>query len=359
MVTEQEVMSALKYVVEPDLKDDIVTLGLVSDVKISDQSVSFTVQVSNPAMHSRKRMEEACEHHIHQKLSKDLKVDVKIEALPKNNERAPEQRKVLKGVKKVVAIASGKGGVGKSTVTANLAVGLAQTGLKVGVIDADIYGPSMPIMFNVQDEKPRVETIDGQSKMVPVEAHGVKLLSIGFFADLNQAVVWRGPMATRALVQMVNDVHWGELDILLIDLPPGTGDIHLSLVQDAPLDGAVIVTTPQMVSVADAKKGMAMFQLDQINVPIIGIIENMAYFTPAELPNNQYFIFGKGGAQHLVEMAKAPLLGQIPIVQSICESGDAGRPAIMQQDTPQSLIMKEIVQSFVQELEGVGELKNV
>lgn len=340
MINVDKVKEALAYVIEPDLKKDIVALDLVSDIKIEGKKISFEVKISNPAMHNRKRMEEACEMAIERFWGKEFETEIKISALPAENQRNPEQRTLLKGVKKIIAIASGKGGVGKSTVTANLALALALKGYKVGVVDADIYGPSMPIMFDVMHEKPMMADIDGKNMIIPVESYGVKLLSIGFFADLNQAIVWRGPMAVKALSQMFADVHWGELDYMLIDLPPGTGDIHLSLVQQVPLAGVVVVSTPQQVALADAKKGVNMFQLPQINIPVLGIIENMAYFTPAELPNNKYYIFGKEGAKNLAENMNVPFLGEIPLVQSICEAGDAGRPAVLQGETPQALAFK-------------------
>ena len=242
--------------------------------------------------------------------------------------------KSIPGIQNIVAVASGKGGVGKSTVTSNLAVTLSKMGFKVGILDADIYGPSIPIMFDVQNEKPLAVNVDGKSKMKPVESYGVKVLSIGFFTKPDQAVVWRGPMAAKALNQMIFDAAWGELDFLLIDLPPGTGDIHLSIMQSLPITGAVVVSTPQTVALADAKKGVAMFQQESINVPVLGIIENMAYFTPEELPDNKYYIFGKEGAKHLAEDLNIPFLGDIPLVQSVREAGDLGRPAAMQEATP-------------------------
>jgi ATP-binding protein involved in chromosome partitioning len=350
MITKEKILEALSFVPEPDLKKDIVELGLVAKVKSEENKISFTVYIHNPAMHSRKRMEEACANAIERFFGKDVKVDVNTEALPPENTRRPEHRTVLKGVKNIIAIASGKGGVGKSTVSSNLATALAMQGYKVGLVDADIYGPSVPLMFDVVNARPKVENINGESKILPVESYGVKLLSIGFFADVNQAVVWRGPMAVKALNQMFIDAEWGELDYMLIDLPPGTGDIHLSIVQLLPLAGVVIVTTPQAVALADAKKGAAMFQLPQINVPVIGVIENMAYFTPAELPQNKYYIFGKEGGKMMAETFGVPFLGEVPLVQSICEAGDAGRPAVLQETTPQALAFKEITRTFTEEL---------
>jgi ATP-binding protein involved in chromosome partitioning len=261
---------------------------------------------------------------------------------------------LLPQVKNIIAVASGKGGVGKSTIASNLAVALAKQGASVGLVDADIYGPSQTIMFDVVHEKPLIKNINGVNKIIPVESYGVKLLSIGFFADTSQAIVWRGPMAAKALTQMFSDAEWGELDYMIIDLPPGTGDIHLSLVAAIPLNGVVIVSTPQQVALADAQKGVGMFQLPQINVPVLGIVENMSYFTPAELPNNKYYIFGKDGAKHLAEKLKVPLLGEIPLVQSICEAGDAGRPAVMQGNTPQAKAFMEMASNVAQQVSMVN-----
>ncbi len=330
-ITRDAVLSALSRIIEPDLKKDIVTLDLVRDIRIEGNTIQVNVEVSNPAMHSRKRMEEAVVFNLKQALGKELNVLVTVS--PLSGERA-SVRKVLPGVKHIVAIASGKGGVGKSTITANLAAGLAARGLRVGLIDADIYGPSMPLMFDVVHEKPGTRERDGKHWIVPVESYGVKLLSIGFFAQTDQAIVWRGPMATKALEQMIKDVDWGELDVMLVDLPPGTSDIHLSLVQAVPLTGAIIVSTPQPVALADARKGVGFFQLPSVKVPVLGIVENMAWFTPAELPNNKYYIFGSGGARALAAELKVPFLGEVPLVQSVREAGDVGRPAVLQGDTP-------------------------
>ena len=330
-ITQESVRAALGRIIEPDLKKDIVTLDLVREVVVDEDTVHVTVEVSNPAMHSRKRMEEAVNFNLKQALGKEVKVVVTVN--PLSGDRA-NVRKVLPNVKHIIAIASGKGGVGKSTITANLAAGLAARGLKVGLIDADIYGPSMPLMFDVVHEKPTTVEKDGKHWIVPVESYGVKLLSIGFFADPSQAIAWRGPMATKALEQLIKDADWGELDVMLVDLPPGTGDIHLSLVQAVPLTGAIIVSTPQAVALIDARKGVGLFNLPSVNVPVLGIVENMAWFTPAELPNNRYHIFGKGGAQALAEELKVPFLGEVPLIQSVREAGDVGRPAVLQGDTP-------------------------
>lgn len=350
--SKDQVLEALSSVQEPDLKKSIVELDLVGNFVFSEDMVAFSVKVHNPAMHNRKKMEEACEFAVQRFISKDIRVKADIITLPQD--RNPEQRKVLPGVKNIIAISSGKGGVGKSTVTSNLAVGLAQQGYSVGLIDADIYGPSMPLMFDVMDEKPTTIDVEGKNYIKPIENYGVKMLSIGFFADANQAIVWRGPMASKALRQMFIDTYWGSLDYLLIDLPPGTGDIHLSLVQTVPVTGAVVVTTPQGIALADAKKGVGMFKLENINVPVLGIVENMAYFTPAELPDNKYFIFGKEGGVKLAEQLGVSLLGQIPLIQSICESGEAGRPAILQETTPQAEAFKSIVKA----VEKATEIRN-
>jgi ATP-binding protein involved in chromosome partitioning len=352
MMTPESILKALAFVTEPELKKDIVTLGLVSNVKVEGNTVSFLVRSSNPALHYRKRLEEACIHQVRRFHGDDVAILAEVEALPKSADRPVEQRKVLPNVKKIIAIASGKGGVGKSTVTANLAAGLAKRGYKVGLVDADIYGPSMPIMFDVFDEKPSLAGDEEKNKIVPVENYGVKILSIGFFAEANQAIVWRGPMASKALSQMFTDVHWGELDFMLIDLPPGTGDIHLQLVQQIPLDGVVIVSTPQAVALADARKGVGMFQLDNIKIPVLGIVENMSWFTPAELPENKYFIFGKEGAKLLAEELNVPLLGQVPLVQSIREAGDVGRPAILQTDTLQAAAFDGVIDNVLKSLDN-------
>ena len=347
--SKEQLLEALGSVQEPDLKKDIISLNLVSDFVLTENTVAFSVKVHNPAMHSRKKMEEACEFAIKRFISKELVVKVDVVPLPQD--RDPELRKVLPGVKNIIAVSSGKGGVGKSTITSNLAAGLVQQGYKVGLVDADIYGPSMPLMFDVRNEKPITIDVDGKNYIQPVESHGVKMLSIGFFADANQAIVWRGPMASKALRQMFLDTYWGELDYLIIDLPPGTGDIHLSLVQTVPVTAAIVVTTPQGIALADAKKGIGMFQLENIKVPVLGIIENMAYFTPPELPDSKYYIFGKEGGKNLANQLSVRLLGEIPIVQSICESGEAGRPAILQETTPQAIAFKNMVNEVVKATE--------
>lgn len=347
--TESEIRKALSFVIEPDLKKDIITLNLVSNIQVKGNKISFDLQINNPAMHNKKRIIEASELHLNRILNATVQVEANITPIPKAPE-TPKSNKVLPNVKNIIAIASGKGGVGKSTVTANLAISLANKGYKVGLIDADIYGPSMPLMFNVEHEKPMPIEINGKNMINPIESYGVKLLSIGFFADTDQAVVWRGPMATRALSQLFTEAHWGELDYMLIDLPPGTSDIHLSLVQTVSVTGAIIVSTPQKVALIDARKAIGMFKLEQINVPVLGMIENMAYFTPEELPNNKYYIFGKDGLKNLAEESNLPLLGQIPLIQSIRESGDAGRPAVLQETTLQAKAFNQFADNVIAEV---------
>lgn len=347
-ITKEQVLDALRNVDDPDLKKDLVTLGMVKDIEVNGKNVSFTVVLTTPACPMKEMIQRACVNAIIHFVDKEAKVDVHMTA--DVTSRRGESRPVMPKVRNIIAVASGKGGVGKSTVASNLAVALARQGAKVGLIDADIYGPSIPIMFDVVHERPMLKNIDGKNRIIPVESYGVKLLSIGFFADPNQAIAWRGPMAVKALNQMFSDVEWGDLDYLLIDLPPGTGDIHLSIVSAVPLTGAVIVSTPQAVALADAQKGVAMFQMPSINVSVLGMVENMAWFTPAELPNNKYYIFGKDGAKQLAEQLNIPLLGQIPLVQSIREAGDAGRPAVLQEETPQALAFMGLAQNVAQQV---------
>ncbi|MDX2359175.1 MAG: Mrp/NBP35 family ATP-binding protein [Crocinitomicaceae bacterium] len=347
-ITREKVLEVLGSIIEPDLKKDIVTANLVEDIRLEDNNISVRVLVSNPALHARKRMTEAVEFNLKRSFGDSVELNIEVKGMPAEAKSA--HRKILPHVKNVIAIASGKGGVGKSTITANLAGGLAKAGYKVGIVDADIYGPSMPTMFDVVEERPTMVDIDDKPMINPVEAYGIKILSIGFFTEQDNAVVWRGPMASKAMTQMFTDAHWGELDYLLIDLPPGTGDIHLSLVQTVPLDGAVIISTPQEVALADARKGVNMFKLDTIKVPVVGIIENMAWFTPAELPDNKYYIFGRDGAKNLAHGMNIPFLGHIPLVQGVREAGDAGRPAVFQENTPTAKAFDELVATFVKEV---------
>lgn len=326
-MTTDDVLKALGTVNDPDLKRDLVTLNMIRDVSVKGDTVGFTVVLTTPACPLKETIRRDCEQAI-LKVAPSAKVDI---TMTSSVTTVRDQAALLQGVKNIIAIASGKGGVGKSTVTTNLAVALAQRGAKVGLIDADIYGPSIPTMFNCEREQPEVRVINGKNVIIPLEHHGVKLMSIGFLAPPESAVVWRGPMASSALKQFISDALWGDLDYLFIDLPPGTSDIHLTLVQTVPVTGAVIVTTPQKVALADATKGLVMFQQPQINVPVLGVVENMAYFTPEELPENRYYIFGKDGGRNLAERFKVPFLGQIPLVQAIRESGDSGLPAIMKE----------------------------
>lgn len=356
-VSHQSILQALSNVVEPDLKRDIVALGLVNIKSVDGIQISLAVKVSNPAMHARMRMKEACEFAIHRVLGKELLVDCEVEPIG-GDERHGELRKVLPGVRHLIAVASGKGGVGKSTVASNLAAGLVRKGHSVGLLDADIYGPSSPTMFDLVHERPKIVEVNGKNVLEPIIQYGVKILSIGFFAEADQAIVWRGPMATKALNQLINDAHWGPLDYLIIDLPPGTGDVHLSIVQAIPLTGAVIVSTPQAVALADARKGVGMFRLPAINVPIIGMIENMAWFTPDELPDNRYYLFGKDGAKNLSEQLSVPFLGPLPLVQGIREAGDAGRPAILQEGTAAVKFLDEIINNFEREIRLLPFRKN-
>lgn len=344
----KEILKALESISVAGEGKNMVESGAVKNVLTFGDEVVVDLVLTTPAMHIKKRAEDDIKKLIHEQFSPDavVKVNIKVE-VPENPNQI--KGKAIPGISNIIAVASGKGGVGKSTTTANLAVSLARMGFKVGILDADIYGPSMPIMFDVENEKPISVVVDGKSKMKPIESYEIKLLSIGFFTSPSQAVIWRGPMASKALNQMIFDADWGQLDFMLIDLPPGTGDIHLSIMQALPVTGAVVVSTPQAVALADAKKGVSMFQSDAINVPVLGIIENMAYFTPEELPNNKYYIFGKEGAKNLAEDLQVPFLGEVPLVQSIREAGDYGRPAAMQTASPLEKVYEEIARNVVQE----------
>ena len=345
----KEILSALETITIAGEGKNMVESGAVKNVLIFGSEVTVDLLIATPAMHIKKRAEDDIRKLIHEKFSPDavVKVNIKVETPTQNPNEI--KGKAIPGISNIIAVASGKGGVGKSTVTANLAVTLAKMGFKVGVLDADIYGPSMPIMFDVENEKPISVEVDGKSKMKPVESYEIKILSIGFFTAPSQAVIWRGPMASKALNQMIFDADWGQLDFMLIDLPPGTGDIHLSIMQSLPITGAVVVSTPQAVALADAKKGVSMFLSDSINVPVLGIIENMAYFTPEELPNNKYYIFGNGGAKNLAADLQVPFLGEVPLVQSIREAGDYGRPAALQTASVIERVFEEITRNVVQQ----------
>ena len=329
-MTEEAILQALSNVQEPDLGKDLVTLNMVKDVKINDNDVSFTIVLTTPACPMKDMMRTASENAVKLLVNKEANVQVNFTANTTSTRK--ENLQILSGVKNIIAVVSGKGGVGKSTISANIALALAEGGASVGLMDADIYGPSVPIMFGVRGARPMMKDIDGKGYIVPLEKYGIKLMSIGLLVDEKNAVVWRGPMASSAIKQFVTEVDWGPLDYLIIDMPPGTGDIHLTLMQTVPVTGVVIVTTPQAVALADAKKGIAMFGQAQINVPIIGLAENMAYFTPTELPDNKYYLFGKEGGKKLAEEYDLAFLGQIPLVQSIREGGDEGVPAMVGTD---------------------------
>ncbi len=346
-----DILKALEKISAPGEGQNLVESGAVTNIQVFGDEVEVDVTIKNPSLQAKKKTEVEILKCIHREVYEKAKIKVNLKV------DAPAQPKVnqikgnpIPGIQNIVAVASGKGGVGKSTITANLAVTLAKMGFKVGLLDTDIYGPSMPIMFDVANEKPLSVNVEGKAKMKPIENYGVKLLSIGFFTQPNQAVIWRGPMAAKALNQMIFDAHWGELDFLLLDLPPGTGDIHLSIMQSMPVTGAVVVSTPQEIALADARKGVAMFQQEAINVPVLGIVENMAYFTPEELPDNKYYIFGQHGAKNLAEDLDVPFLGEVPLVQSIREAGDVGRPAALQTATPIEEAFEEITKQVVQEV---------
>lgn len=345
---KNNILKALETITIAGEGKNMVESGAVTNVVTFGDEVIVDLVLHTPAMHIKKRAEDDIKKTIHDLVSPDakIKVNIKVEVPEKNEIKG----KAIPGIKNIIAVASGKGGVGKSTVTANLAVTLSKMGFAVGVLDADIYGPSMPIMFDVENEKPISVEVNGKSKMKPVESYGVKMLSIGFFTSPSQAVIWRGPMASKALNQMIFDADWGELDFMLIDLPPGTGDIHLSIMQSLPVTGAVVVSTPQAVALADAKKGVSMFLSEAINVPVLGIIENMAYFTPEELPNNKYYIFGKEGAKDLAQDLGVAFLGEVPLVQSIREAGDYGRPAALQTGSVLENVFDEITRNVVSEV---------
>ncbi len=329
-MTKEKVLEALSNVQEPDLGKDLVTLNMVKDIEIEGNYVTFTVVLTTPACPMKDMIKNACVNAIKLLVNKEATVNVKFTS--NTTTKRTDAGAVLPKVKNIIAVVSGKGGVGKSTVAANLALALSEGGAKVGLMDADIYGPSVPIMFGVRGERPIMMDIEGKGMIIPLEKFGIKLMSIGLLVDEKNAVVWRGPMASSAIKQFVTDVYWDELDYLVVDMPPGTGDIHLTLMQTVPVTGAVIVTTPQDVALADAKKGIAMFGQAQMNVPIIGLVENMSYFVPAELPGNKYYIFGKEGGKRLADEYDIPFLGQIPLVQSIREGGDQGVPIMMSDD---------------------------
>lgn len=346
MVTKEQILNALSYVEEPDLKKDLVTLNMIQNIKIEDQKIAFDVILTTPACPLKDHIEHACRNAIAHFVDKNLEVQINM-----TSNVIGKQGAQVSGIKNIILVSSGKGGVGKSTVAANLALALHAKGAKTGLLDADIYGPSLPIMFGLEGAKPgSVEMPDGQVKIEPIEKFGLKLLSIGFFTDPNQPIPWRGPMTTSAIKQLFNDANWGELDYLVVDMPPGTGDIHITVSQTFPIAGAVIVTTPQHVALADAVKGIGMFLMDSINIPLLGVVENMAYFTPAELPDNKYYIFGKDGGKRLAEEYKVPFLGEIPLLKGISDAGDNGFPIATDQEDPVTKSFLTIAEKVAQQL---------
>lgn len=347
ILTNEQVLAALSNVEDPDLKKDLVTLNMIKDVKIEDRHISFTLELTTPACPMKEMLKNACTNAIKHFVAADAVVSINITS----RVTKPNDTTQLKAIKNIILISSGKGGVGKSTVSSNLAVTLAANGAKVGLIDADIYGPSVPIMFGLVGAKPSArETENGKTLILPIEKYGIKLLSLGFFADPEQAVPWRGPMASNAIKQLFNDADWGELDYLIVDLPPGTGDIHITISQSFPIAGAVIVTTPQQVALADTQKGLNMFRMPGMNIPILGVIENMSYFTPEELPENKYYIFGKNGGKQLAEKYEVPFLGEIPLVQAITAAGDQGMPIAMDPNSVLNAAFNDIAGKIAQQI---------
>ncbi len=347
-VTQDNILHALSQVMDPDLKKDLVTLNMIDEVKISEGKVSFRLILTTPACPLKDYLTQACIKAIHDHVDKDLQVEVDLSS--KVTTKRLENEELLKDVKNIIAVGSGKGGVGKSTVAVNLAIALAKAGAKVGLLDADIYGPSIPLMFGLMDEKAKGFDKDGKTYVYPFEKYGLKMISIGFFVDQSKALVWRGPMASSALKQLFTDIEWGPLDYMVIDLPPGTGDIPLTLVQSFPLTGAILVSTPQEVAIADVRKAADMFRNEQINIPLLGLVENMAYFIPADMPGKKYFIFGKSGCEKFAEDLKIPILGQIPIEPAIADSGDAGKPVAVEDHTATSLAFTKLAEAVAQQV---------
>lgn len=346
MITSEQIYSALRNVEDPDLKKDLVSLNMIEDLKIEGNKVSFTVVLTTPACPMKDMLENACRNAILHFVSREAEISINM-----TSRVTSRMEPGLKDIKNIIVVASGKGGVGKSTVAVNLALGLAKKGAKVGLIDADIYGPSIPIMLGLEGSRPHSsQNAEGKTRIEPIEKYGIKLLSIGFFTDPNQPVPWRGPMVSTAVKQLFNDADWGELDYMIVDLPPGTGDIHITITQGFPITGAVIVTTPQNVALADARKGLGMFLMDSINIPLLGVVENMSYFTPAELPENKYYIFGQNGGQVLAQQYGIPFLGEIPLVKSISDSGDEGKPVILDDTNLMGAAFIQIVERVAQQV---------
>ena len=355
-ITTEQVLNALGQVIEPDLKKDLVSLGMIRDLEIEGHKVRFSVVLTTPACPLKESIKNACIRAVHELVSKDA--DVEVNLTSKVTSTRKQEETLLKGVKNIIAVASGKGGVGKSTVAANLAITLARSGARTGLLDADIYGPSVPLMFQALDDQLQAVDIEGHTKVLPLKKHGVSILSIGFFVDASRALIWRGPMASGALKQLFTDADWGELDYMIIDLPPGTGDIHLSLVQTVPLTGAIIVTTPQEVALADARKAVSMFSNDNIHVPVLGVVENMAWFTPAELPENKYYIFGHDGGKQMAEAMDLPFLGQIPLIQAVREAGDQGKPEVLHHNSLSRPYFDSLAEKLAQQVSISNARKN-
>lgn len=347
MTTEKDILNALSHVIEPDLKKDLVYLNMVKDIVCNGNEIGFTIVLTTPACPLKEKIENDCIAAIHEHVSPEAKVTVTMTANVSSNR---QDKFVLPGVRNIIAVMSGKGGVGKSTVACNLAISLSRTGAKVGVLDADIYGPSQAMMFGLKGEQPFMEEINGKSYMIPLENHGVKVMSIAFLLKPDQAVAWRGPMVSSALKQFLNDVSWGELDYLIIDMPPGTGDIHLTLLQTAPLTGVVMVTTPQEIALADALKAVTMLTMTQNKVPVLGVVENMAWFTPAELPENKYYLFGKGAGQKLADACNSKVIVQVPVFMDVMQGADEGIPASLKDNTLYGTVYHELAQSIAQEI---------
>ncbi len=353
MITQEQILNALRYVEDPDLKKDLVTLNMIEDLRIDGNKVSFSVVLTTPACPMKAMLENACRNAVLHFVSKDAELSINM-----TSRVTSQPEKVLPGIRNIIVVASGKGGVGKSTVAANLALGLSKKGARVGLLDADVYGPSIPIMFGLEGARPKsTQNAEGKARIEPIEKYGIKLLSIGFFTDPNQPVPWRGPMVSTAVKQLFNDADWGEIDYMIVDLPPGTGDIHITITQGFPVTGAVIVTTPQNVALADARKGVGMFLMESVNVPLLGVVENMSYFTPAELPDNKYYIFGKNGGQTLADQFKIPFLGEIPLVKSISDAGDEGLPVILKEGDLMADAFMQIAERVAQQVAIMNAVK--
>jgi len=350
MLTKNQISEILSNVYFENNKEDIITNGSVKNLVVFDNEIIIDFEILKPTLQAKNTIKKKITDSLKKKIDFNLDVKINFILISKKETTIYNSTKKIENISNIIAISSGKGGVGKSTVTANLAVSLSKMGFKVGVLDADIYGPSIPEMFDVSGQKPKAVEVDGKSKMKPIENYGVKILSIGFFTQIDQAVIWRGPMASKALNQMIFDAEWGVLDFLLVDLPPGTGDIHLSIMQSLPISGALVISTPQKIALNDARKGVSMFKKENINVPVLGIVENMAYFTPEELPDNKYYLFGKQGAKNLSSDLDIPFLGEIPIIQSVREAGDVGRPAAMQENTISEDIFNTICKNMLSQL---------